>query len=68
VGGYLLADMDYVVRQILTLNRIGILISHEDITCSGIGDYNSHTDKFNKIYYEKIKIAFAKITMMLNNV
>ena len=33
----------------------------------GIGDYNSHTDHFNKNYYEKVKITYTKLNLLLAN-
>ncbi len=33
----------------------------------GIGDYNSQHSPFNQRYYERIRISYTQITLLLNN-
>jgi integrating conjugative element protein (TIGR03761 family) len=39
MGAYLLADVDYVVRQILTLERVGVLLEPENISVKQIAQF-----------------------------
>jgi integrating conjugative element protein (TIGR03761 family) len=39
MGAYLIADADYVIRLILTLERLGISINNEEISIKGITKY-----------------------------
>ena len=41
-------------------------IASGDNLLIGIGDYNSHTERFNKSYYHKVRIAFIKLNLMLD--
>jgi hypothetical protein len=41
-------------------------IASENNLLAGIGDYHSHTKKYNQSYVQKIKIHFTKLDVLLN--
>jgi hypothetical protein len=41
-------------------------IASESNLLTGIGDYNSHTKKFNQAYYQKVRIYFTKLNNFIN--
>ena len=41
-------------------------IAQGDGFLEGVGDYNSHTHRFNKSYTEKVRVNFTKIGMLLS--
>jgi soluble lytic murein transglycosylase-like protein len=41
-------------------------IAHENDLLTGIGDYNSHTKKFNQSYYQQVRIHFTQLTRIVN--
>ncbi|MEO8964706.1 MAG: lytic transglycosylase domain-containing protein [Gammaproteobacteria bacterium] len=45
---------------------LGRYIASEDDLLTGIGDYNSHTKRYNQDYYQKVKISFTKIHLLLS--
>lgn len=50
--------------------RVGVWILSKKIAkrnnlLVGIGDYNSHTDHFNKRYYNNIRIFYTKLNILL---
>jgi soluble lytic murein transglycosylase-like protein len=42
-------------------------IAGENDLLTGVGDYNSHTKRYNQNYYYKVKISFTKIHLYLSN-
>jgi hypothetical protein len=45
---------------------LGKSIANENDLLTGVGDYNSHTKRYNQIYYQKVKISFTKIHLFLS--
>jgi len=41
-------------------------IAKRNSLLEGVGDYNSHTYRFNKNYAEKIRVNFTKISVLLS--
>jgi soluble lytic murein transglycosylase-like protein len=44
---------------------LGKYISGGDDLLSGIGDYHSHTKRYNQDYYQKVKVSFTKLHVLL---
>ena len=44
---------------------LGRYIASENDLLTGIGDYNSHTKRYNQVYFQKVKISFTKIRLFL---
>jgi soluble lytic murein transglycosylase-like protein len=44
---------------------LGKYIAGENDLMSGIGDYHSHTKRYNQDYSEKVKISFTKLHIFL---
>ena len=45
---------------------LGKSIAGENDLLTGIGDYNSHTTRYNQNYYQKVKISFTRINLFLS--
>lgn len=45
---------------------LGKFIASENNLLVGIGDYNSHTKHYNQNYYQKVKINFTKLNLILS--
>ncbi len=45
---------------------LGRYIASETDLLTGIGNYNSHTKCYNQAYYQKVKISFTKIHLLLS--
>ncbi len=41
-------------------------IASENDLLKGIGNYNSHTKRYNQAYYQKVRISFTKIHLILH--
>jgi soluble lytic murein transglycosylase-like protein len=41
-------------------------IAHENDLLTGVGDYNSHTKKFNQSYYQHVRIHFTQLIFITN--
>jgi soluble lytic murein transglycosylase-like protein len=45
---------------------LGKSIASENDLLTGVGDYNSHTKRYNQDYYQKVKISFTKMHLFLS--